>query len=66
MKKLKLAQQRKSLHEKQREKKFILNNKNIPAKVPGKKGDKTNCLDLSIVIPNLKTYLKKFTVDSKR
>ena len=37
----------------------IRNNKNIPTTVPERKGDQANCLDLSIVKPNLKTYVNK-------
>ena len=49
------------------EKKVVrLNDTTVPTRIPPKKGKKANTLDLSFVNPNLKAYVKKFTVDSKR
>ena len=45
---------------------IFLNYKTVSTRVPGKEGEQAKGIDFSIVTPNLKTYMNKFTVDSKR
>ena len=55
-----------NLHSQEEEKIIIINDKTIATRVNPKKEEKSNTLDLSIVTPKLKAYVKSFTVDSKR
>ena len=43
----------------------ILNDKEIPTRVPGRKGDRANCLDLMIITKGLEKRIANYTLDTE-
>ena len=43
----------------------ILNDKETPTRVPGRKGDRANCLDLMIITKGLENRIANYTLDTE-